>query len=188
MQCFAEYRKELPEIREKKSHENPYSAVRSFQLRKAAGAFCKERLCATHGGFIPSLREIASGILLRSYSLRGGAWYDARNPPVRATAWRRHPCHASDVPKERMREGIAAAPKERRWWKDSHGSRNPPTRTYRSEALSPSAQKPLCGAGSTPQAGGSFFLYEKSVLRESDSLRGRSKEVCTDLTHPFFRP
>ena len=27
---------------------------------------------------------------------------------------------------------------------------------------------------------GSFFLYEKSVLRESDSLRGRSKEVCTD--------
>ena len=28
----------------------------------------------------------------------------------------------------------------------------------------------------------SFFLYEKSVLCESDSLRGRSKEVCTDLT------
>ncbi len=35
---------------------------------------------------------------------------------------------------------------------------------------------------------GSFFLYEKSVLRESDFLCGRRKEVCTDLTHPFFRP
>ena len=28
----------------------------------------------------------------------------------------------------------------------------------------------------------SFFLYEKSGLRESDSLRGRKPEVCTDLT------
>ena len=46
----------------------------------------------------------------------------------------------------------------------------------------------LCGAGSIPHAGRSFFLYEKSVLRESDSLRGRGKEVCTDLTPPLFRP
>jgi hypothetical protein len=44
------------------------------------------------------------------------------------------------------------------------------------------AQKLLCGAESTPHPGGSFFLYEKSVLRESDSLRGGGKEVCTDLT------
>ncbi len=43
----------------------------------------------------------------------------------------------------------------------------------------------LCGAGSTPHAGRSFFLYEKSVLRESDCLRGRRSEVCTDLTTPF---
>ncbi len=46
----------------------------------------------------------------------------------------------------------------------------------------------LCGAGSIPHAGGSFFLYEKSVLRESDSLRGREREVCTDLPPLFFRP
>ena len=46
----------------------------------------------------------------------------------------------------------------------------------------------LCGAGSIPHAVRSFFLYEKSVLRESDSLRGRGKEVCTDLTPPLFRP
>ena len=46
----------------------------------------------------------------------------------------------------------------------------------------------LCGARSLPHAGGSFFLYEKSVLRESDSLRGRRKEVCTDLTPPLFPP
>ena len=32
---------------------------------------------------------------------------------------------------------------------------------------------------------GSFFLYEKSVLRESDYLRGRKPEVCTDSTTPF---
>ena len=44
------------------------------------------------------------------------------------------------------------------------------------------------GVGTPPHAGGSFFLYEKSVLRESDSLRGRKPEVCTDLTPPLFRP
>ncbi len=43
----------------------------------------------------------------------------------------------------------------------------------------------LCGAGSPPHAGGSFFLYEKSVLRESDCLRDRKPEVCTDSTTPF---
>ncbi len=49
------------------------------------------------------------------------------------------------------------------------------------------AVQTLCGAGSTPHAGGSFFLYEKSVLRESDYLCGRKPEVCTDLTPPLFR-
>ncbi len=34
----------------------------------------------------------------------------------------------------------------------------------------------------------SFFLYEKSVLRESDCLRGREGEVCTDLTSTPFPP
>ncbi|MCI8407289.1 MAG: hypothetical protein HFE43_09935 [Oscillospiraceae bacterium] len=33
-----------------------------------------------------------------------------------------------------------------------------------------------------------FFLYEKSVLRESDCLRGRGEEVCTDLTPTPFPP
>ena len=98
------------------------------------------------------------------------------------------PAPLSYVPKERMGEETAAALKERRWWKDSPGSTNPPICTYRSEALSQTAQEPWCGAGSTPHAGGSFFLYEKSVLRESDCLRGRSKEVCTNSTPPLFRP
>ena len=44
----------------------------------------------------------------------------------------------------------------------------------------------LCGARNALPAGRSFFLYEKSVLRESDCLRGRKREVCTDLTHPLF--
>ncbi len=44
------------------------------------------------------------------------------------------------------------------------------------------------GADTATHAGGSFFLYEKSVLRESDYLRGRSKEVCTDLAPPLFPP
>ncbi len=52
--------------------------------------------------------------------------------------------------------------------------------------LTKSAQKPRCGAGSIPHRGGSFFLYEKSVLRESDHLCGRKLEVCTDL-NPLFR-
>ena len=43
----------------------------------------------------------------------------------------------------------------------------------------------LCGAQNIPHAGWSFFLYEKSVLRESDCLRGRRPEVCTDSTTPF---
>ncbi len=45
-----------------------------------------------------------------------------------------------------------------------------------------------CGAGSLSRAGQSFFLYEKSVERESDFLRGRRPKVCTDLTPPLFRP
>ena len=43
----------------------------------------------------------------------------------------------------------------------------------------------FCGSGRTLHAGGSFFLYEKSVLRESDCLRGRREEVCTDPNTPF---
>ena len=46
----------------------------------------------------------------------------------------------------------------------------------------------LCGARNALPAGRSFFLYEKSGLRESDSLRGRKSEVCTDLTRPLFPP
>jgi hypothetical protein len=42
-----------------------------------------------------------------------------------------------------------------------------------------------CAAGTIPHTERSFFLYEKSVLRESDFLRGRKPEVCTDLTLPF---
>ena len=42
-----------------------------------------------------------------------------------------------------------------------------------------------CGTGTIPHTERSFFLYEKSVLRESDFLRGRKPEVCTDLTLPF---
>ena len=41
------------------------------------------------------------------------------------------------------------------------------------------------GAGSILHPQGSFFLYEKSGLRESDCLRGRRKEVCADSTPPF---
>ncbi len=118
----------------------------------------------------------------------GGTLCCVRNPPVRATACRRHPCHAPDVPSERMGEGTAAVPKGRRWWKDSLRGTEYPICTYRAEALSQSAQESLCGAGSPPHAGGSFFLYEKSVLRESDSLRGREREVCADSTTPPFRP
>ena len=59
----------------------------------------------------------------------------------------------------------------------------PPTHFFVKKKFIPSG-----GVGSITHAGGSFFLYEKSVLRESDYLRGRRKEVCTDLTNPFFRP
>ncbi len=47
---------------------------------------------------------------------------------------------------------------------------------------------PCAAQESTPHAGGSFFLYVKSGLRESDCLRGRKPEVCTDSTPPLFRP
>ncbi len=49
-------------------------------------------------------------------------------------------------------------------------------------------RSPCAAQESVPHPGGSFFLYEKSVLRESDSLRGRKKEVCTDLTPQPFPP
>ena len=137
------------------------------------------------GGAETTTQTVPSGLLLRSYFLRGEALYDARNPPVRATAWRRHPCHAPDVPSERMREGTAVGPEGRRRWKDSLRGTEYPIRTYRSEALSQVCTETPCGAGTTTHPGGSFFLYEKSVLQESDSLRGREREVCTDSTTPF---
>ena len=37
--------------------------------------------CATLGGFIPSLCEIASGFVLRIYSLQGGAWVGRTESP-----------------------------------------------------------------------------------------------------------
>ena len=58
----------------------------------------------------------------------------------------------------------------------------PPRRTCERDNIT---LETFCGAGHTPHAGGSFFLYEKSVLRESDSLRSRRPEVCTDSTTPF---
>ncbi len=45
----------------------------------------------------------------------------------------------------------------------------------------------LCGAESIPHAGGSFFLYEKSLLRESDCLRGRGGSLYR-LNPQLFRP
>ena len=65
----------------------------------------------------------------------------ARNPSIRATACRRHPCHAPDVPKERMGEGTAVGPEGRRWWKDSLMDTESPARTYQSEDRSSSAQE-----------------------------------------------
>jgi hypothetical protein len=44
------------------------------------------------------------------------------------------------------------------------------------------------GAGTIPHPGGSFFLYEKSVLRESDSLRGRRPESLYRLNPQPFPP
>ncbi len=97
---------------------------------------------------------------------------------------RRHStCVAESPERILLRSGLSM------WGETLCYKRNPPVRatacTYRSEAQPQSAQKPRCGTESIPHAGGSFFLYEKSVLRESDSLRGREKEVCTNLTHPF---
>ncbi len=89
----------------------------------------------------------------------------------------------SYVPKERMGEGTAVGPTGRRRWKDSDRSTKfPPRRFCERGSIT---LETFCGAGSTPHAEGSFFLYEKSVLRESDWLRGRRTEVCTDSTTPF---
>ena len=85
-----------------------------------------------------------------------------------------------------MGEGTAVGPEGRRWWKDSdRGTKIPPRRACERGSIT---LETFCAAGSPPHAGGSFFLYEKSVLRESDSLRGRRTEVFTDLTPPLFRP
>ncbi len=77
----------------------------------------------------------------------------------------------------------------------------PPTRffvkkkfipTYGAESTTQKASSVLC-AGSLvrrreyPARRRELFSLRKSVLRESDSLRGREREVCTDLTpKPFF--
>ena len=86
-----------------------------------------------------------------------------------------------------MGAGTAVGPTGRRWWKDSDRGR----KSFPAESVSVVVLRSRLSAAQEvpPHAGGSFFLYEKSVLRESDSLRGRKPEVSTDLTPtPFSAP
>ncbi len=87
-----------------------------------------------------------------------------------------------------MGEGTAVGPEGRRWWKDSlRSTKSLSAHTVRKIWLS-LRRNSGAAQGIPPHAGWSFFLYEKSVLRESDSLRGRKPEVCTDLTPTPFPP
>ncbi len=47
--------------------------------------------------------------------------------------------------------------------------------SFESIANLPQGSERLCAAGIPSYTGGSFFLYEKSGLRESDCLRGRER-------------
>ena len=124
-----------------------------------AHTLCGERLCTTHG--IPQAGLPPDGGI------------PAMPPTFLRNVWERGP------PSDQRDDGGGRIPSE---------AQNTPVCTCRSEERSPSAQESLCGERTTPHTGRSFFLYEKSVLRESDSLRGRKPEVSTDLTPPLFRP
>ena len=94
---------------------------------------------------------------------------------------------APDVPSERMGEGTAVGPTGRRWWKDSHGSRNPPTCTYRSEARPQSAQKPRAAQElSRTQKGAFFFTKKASCVNQTFCVAESRKSVQTQP--PLFPP
>ncbi len=113
----------------------------------------------------------------------GGTLCYARNPPVRATAWRLHPCHAPDVPKERMGEGTAVGSEGRRWWKDSdRGTKSLPTGPVSVVVL----RSRLSAVQEVPRTqGGAFFFTKKAYcVNQTACVAGGRKSVQTQ-PHPF---
>ncbi len=120
---------------------------------------CRVKRCATHG--IPQ-----SGI-------PPGGGITAMPHTFRRNVWERGP------PSDQRDDGGGRIPL---------GAQIPPSAHTDRKHYPSLCRNPSAAQGSTSHAGGSFFLYEKSVLRESDCLRGRKPKVCTDLTPPLFPP
>ncbi len=102
--------------------------------------------------------ESPERVLLRSYFLRRGNTVPRSESPC-------HPLRSWPSPRRFVRSGIQGGQG------DSASNKFCVEITVQRRTYS--------------HAGGSFFLYEKSVLRESDYLRGRREEVCTDPNNPF---
>ena len=75
-----------------------------------------------------------------------------------------------------MGEGTAAAPKERRWWKDSLRGTEYPIRTYRSEDLAQFVQKPRAAQGIPRTQEGAFFFTKKAYCVNQTACVAESRK------------
>ena len=154
---------------------SPYLAGYSPQGRSPAYPFFRKEKIHPHRRRRNCDAESPERVLLRSCFLRGGAWA-ARTVSLPCP---RRSFGTYERGDRRRTNGTAVVEGFRSWHKV------PPRRACERGNIT---LETFCGIGTTPHAGGSFFLYEKSVLRESDYLRGRKPEVSTDSTPPLFPP
>ena len=133
----------------------PLPRWNSLQERSPAYPFFRKEKIQIHRRRSTCVAESFERVLLRSCFLRGGGLGGTLGiPQSGATAWRR--------------------------WKGSHGSRNPPIRIYRLEALSQVCAETPCGAGRPTHAGGRKSIQTqpptpsalKKALKNNGNPRG----------------
>ena len=73
-------------------------------------------------------------------------------------------------------------------WKDSLRGTEYPIRTYRSEALSQTAQEPQCGTGKYPARRRELFSLRKKRTAGIRLSAWQKAGSLYRLNHPFFRP
>ncbi len=104
--------------------------------------------------------ESPERVLLRSYSLRGGSIVRRSESPSQGyrLAAASLPCPGRSFGTSNKGEKTAVGPEGRRWWKDSHGRRNPPL-AHTDRKHYPRLCRNSCAAQELPRTqGGAFFF------------------------------
>ncbi len=149
--------------------------------RSPAYPFFRKEKIHSHSGVESTTQKVPSVFCYARDFLRGGALYAARNPPVRATAWRRHPCHAPDVPSERSTRGPS-----------QHSALIDALCEVKSRSSSRKNDPSLCRNPSAAQKlprtqGGAFFFTKKAYCGNQTACLAESRK-SVQTQPPLFPP